>query len=151
MSELLAAVLAVLRRYGMPYTVIEDREIAETRWGGGRSRVTMRCIADARSDRPMLLCYSTPEERVPESRRAAVAAYLNRVNCVTWIGSFELVHETGEVRLRTAVDFGLQRPTEGLIEPAAILNISGINARLPLIRDVIDGDDEAGTNYVAYR
>ena len=133
MSALFEALLAVLRRQGMPHTVLDDREVAESRFGGGRFGVTMRCMADARADRPMLLCYSTLDARV------------------TWIGSFELVNDTGEVRFRTAVDFGLQHPTAGLVEPAVVLNVAGVNARLPHIWEVIEGDDEKGADYAAYR
>jgi|tagenome__1003787_1003787.scaffolds.fasta_scaffold20919915_3 hypothetical protein len=151
MSGLFEALITVLRQQGMAHTVSDGREIAEARFNGGRFAVTMRCLADARTDRPMLLCYSTLDERVPERRRAAVAEYFNQVNSSTWIGSFELVRETGEARFRTGIDFGEQRPTADLVLPVVVLNVAGINARLPHLCEVIDGDDEVGAAYVAYR
>ena len=142
MSRVFDVVLEFLEEQGWTYSVLEDREVAQARFGGdGGSSFTF--FADARPDRPVLLCYSVRDERVPEERRAAVAELLTRLNYPLLVGSFDMDFADGEVRFRSSVDFEGDEPSAALVRNVVLPNLQAMNTYQPAIEAVAAGEAPA--------
>jgi hypothetical protein len=140
MSELFASVLRVLTTRSYEYSVVEGREVAVVQANSGRGSVTQTCMADARTDQTMLLCYATLNERVPLARHEAIAELCGRLNSTMWTGNLELDRTRGEVRHRASIQFAGQGVSVAEVASLIDSNRYAINAYLSIILDVLDSD-----------
>ena len=123
---------------GWNYSVLEGREVAQVRFGGGSESFTF--FADSRPDREALLCYSVRDERVEEERRNAVSELLTRLNYPLLIGNFEMDFDDGEVRFRSSIDFEDDRPTTALVRNVILPNLQTMNTYRAAIAAVAAGE-----------
>ena len=66
--------------------------------------------------------YSTPDLRVPEDRRVAMAELIARANFGIVLGNFELDFSDGEIRYKTSIDSGGEQ-----FDPAILLHLLNAN------------------------
>jgi hypothetical protein len=135
-SDLFDTLTAFLDAQGWTYTAMDGAEVLQLRFSGERDSFAF--FAQAMADRPVLLCYSVRDDRVPADRRVPTAELLTRLNYPLVIGSFEMDLEDGEVRFRTSIDFDGERPSEALIRNVVFPNLRTMELCLPAIRAVAD-------------
>jgi hypothetical protein len=137
-SELFDVLTGYFDDQGWNYTVLDGREVAQMRFSG--SSGSFAFFADARPDRPVLLCYSVCDDRAPEGQRNAVAELLTRLNYPLVVGDFEMDFADGEVRFRSSIDFEGDSPSTALIRNVVAPNLRTMDAYLPAIKAVMGGD-----------
>ena len=88
---------------------------------------TWRFVAQAIDDRKLLVLYSILDPPVPVDRRPAIAEFVERVNRRLLVGAWQLDHDDGEVRFKTAVDGTTATLTTAMVRQVAELNITMVN------------------------
>jgi hypothetical protein len=135
-SAVFEALTAFLDVQKWSYTVMDGEEALHMRFLGQRDSFAF--FAQAMTDRPVLLCYSVRDDRVPADRRVPTAELLTRLNYPLVVGSFEMDLEDGEVRFRSSIDFEGAEPTEALIRNVVFPNVRTMELCLPAIQAVAD-------------
>ncbi len=102
MSSIFANICRFLDEDDWHYRVLQDNAIIK--FGVQGEHADFQCFADVKAERNICLLYVVAPNRVPQSRRQAVAEFVARANYGLILGCFELDMEDGEVRYRYGVD-----------------------------------------------
>ncbi len=129
----MAVLLDRLRNYfdaaTWPNTVNEAEQYLVAPMGGDNGEWNL--IARAREDERQLMFYSICPLDVPPGRLTEMARYLTMANFGMLIGNFELDLSDGEIRYKTSIDLGAAEPTDDLLNPLVIANLTTMDKYLP--------------------
>jgi hypothetical protein len=140
-SEAFDTVVAFLQGDGWPVAVRTDGgEIVATKFEGAAGIWICEGRVDAHQ---RFVFYSVAPALVPESRRAAVAEYLTRVNAGLVVGNFELDLDGGAVRMKTSLDFEGEPLSPTLIRNLVYANVRAMDHYAPGLVAVSDGHEPA--------
>jgi hypothetical protein len=122
---------------------MEDEETTlKMRYQG--KRATWTCFARVRELHGQVTFYSLMSGTVPDDRLTEVAELMARINFKTVVGNFEVDFESGEVRVRTSMDFGpdgvREVPFPRLFGRLVGTNVQLLDNYIPAVLQVIGGE-----------
>jgi hypothetical protein len=96
-------------------------------------------VAEVQEGEEILVLVGIVPGRVEAAQRAAVAELLMRLNLRLQVGNFELDFDDGQVRFRTAIDFGGGGAAPALIRQLVRANLATVARHAALIAEVSAG------------
>ena len=137
MIPLLSLIIDTLRASDYQFEIAEEHQTVRLHIEGDAARwkTFLRVLP-----RHQLAIYSTPDVRVPEPRRAAMAEFLTRANFGLVIGNLEMDFADGEVRCKTSIDSGGEVFDQAILVNLLNANLANTNRYLPGVMGVAFGD-----------
>lgn len=138
MTALQNTILSYFHDQGWPVQHHETEPLIRLEYGNEVGNWS--CLIWYRAETSQVLVYSIMPAKIPADQRVAVAEFMMRINYDQVLGGFEINMEDGEVRYRTALDFGSEVFTPGLFDPVVKANLIGYGDHLEGMEAVIAGD-----------
>jgi hypothetical protein len=107
------------------------------------------CYAQVLEDLEEFIFYSVYPGNAPESKRAAMAELLARINFGLALGHFELDFDDGHIRFKTSIGAGADQLSPELIRRVVYANIATMDRYLPGITGLLENDDKTPAEIVA--
>ena len=150
MRPIYNSLLGFLRDDGWPIHEIGDGITISTAFEGESGGWV--CVAQAVEDAGVLIFYSILPVETPPERRDLVAAFLCYASYGVPMGNFEISHEDGDVRFKTAISVVEMPPQvlEGpvltqLIKNMVYTNVLTMEEHIEVIQAVISGQEPPST------
>ncbi|MGK0360873.1 MAG: hypothetical protein ACI9U2_003187 [Bradymonadia bacterium] len=133
------AVLAFLDNSEWPYAPLPNNpDWLRMVHNGGSGQ--WQCYLQTREKQEQLFFFSMGAMYVPESKRPAVAEFLNRANYGLVIGNFEMDYNDGEVRFKTYFDAQGFAITRKAVEVHVFANLATFDRYNAGLMSVMFGD-----------
>ena len=143
-AGLLDAAAEFFASRNMPFERNDAESYLESRVAG--TAVEWPCYAHTFEAKGQFVFYSVCPARVPPALRSAIAQYACALNYLLGYANLEMSLDSGELRLRAAVEAADGRLTSDLIAPVVFNNIGIMDDIVSLLLAMIDGSlvpDEA--------
>jgi len=132
------AVTAVLAAEGFQFMVEEEESLIRLDIQGDNGY--WMCLVQCREEQRQILFYGVCPAKPRPDKVGTLAELLTRINYQMAVGCFEMDYDSGQVRLRTAVNLGETAPETTLIKEALEANVLIMDGYLPAIMAVLHGD-----------
>jgi hypothetical protein len=122
---------------GWKYSRIEDDTFFDYLLAFTGRNGKFQCTTLIEEDQGLFSFYSIYGSNAQKNKQAQMAELITRLNYGMIIGNFEMDFETGQIRLKTSIDFGGLRPEVVLIDHVIIKNIYIMDECIPCIEAVL--------------
>ncbi len=137
MGQIFDVLRAILEEERIGYDIVDGR--TALRFGFRTEQHAWVSVAEVHEAEQLLVLVGILPGRVEAAHRAAVAELLMRLNVRLQVGNFELDFDDGQVRFRTALDFGGAGATPALTRRLVRANLATVARHAALIAEVSAG------------
>jgi hypothetical protein len=127
-----------LHKQEWQFSKIEDQNVFL--FGMGSKNGNFQCVIEVIDEEKKFLFYSIMGANIPPEKRADVLQLINKLNCMLFVGNFEMEEEEGEIRYKVGISYEIITPTLELIEELIMTNISTLDRSLPAIMGLTFGN-----------